>query len=139
MIRVPFDELFGAMDAIFDDAGVPDSKYSVPSFPPSEVLKFKDGTIEISLAVAGYKKDQISINTAENKIIVSTVDNYKPAEVEASLLSANRIKRSAFKSSFVVPEYKFNFAEIKASFEDGLLTITIPPKEKKEYKTVEIQ
>jgi len=136
MVRVPFDDLFGALDAVFDES---DGKYVVPNFPPCEVLKLKDGTVEITVAVAGYKKEQISITTAENKVIVSTVDDYKPKELESSsLLSANRIKRSAFKSSFVVPEYKFNFAEIKAKFEDGLLIITIPPKEKKEYKTITI-
>jgi HSP20 family molecular chaperone IbpA len=37
-----------------------------------------------------------------------------------------------------VPETKFDFNSITAKFEDGLLTITIPPKEKKEYKQITI-
>jgi HSP20 family molecular chaperone IbpA len=57
---------------------------------------------------------------------------------EISVISSNRIKRSAFKNSFIVPETKFDFNSITAKFEDGLLTITIPPKEKKEYKQITI-
>ena len=138
MRRVPtyYNDLFDAMDAMFSES----EKYAVPQFPPCEVTKAKDGTVEISMSVAGYKKDDISISTDENKVIVSTVTDYKAPELPngVSLVSANRIKRSAFKNSFVVPETKFNFNEIKAKFEDGILTITIPPKEKKEYKQIAI-
>ena len=100
----------------------------------------KDGTVEIVMAVSGYKKSDITITTDENKVIVSTVDGYEAPEVpkDVALISSNRIKRSPFKSSFVAPETKFNFNEIKATFVDGLLTITIPPKEKKEYKQITI-
>ena len=131
-----YNDLFDAMNAMFSES----EKYAVPQFPPCEVTKAKDGTVEISMSVAGYKKDDISISTDENKIIVSTVTDYKAPELPngVTLVSANRIKRSAFKNSFVVPETKFNFNEIKAKFEDGILTITIPPKEKKEYKQIAI-
>ena len=131
-----YNDLFDAMDAMFSES----EKYAVPQFPPCEVTKTKDGTVEISMSVAGYKKDDISISTDENKIIVATVTDYKIPELPngVSLISANRLKRSAFKNSFVVPETKFNFNEIKAKFEDGILTITIPPKEKKEYKQIAI-
>jgi HSP20 family molecular chaperone IbpA len=129
-------DAFDAMDAMFSDS----EKYAVPQFPPSEVLKHKDGTIEISIAVAGYKKEDISISTEENKLVVSTISDYKAPKLpdEISVISSNRIKRSAFKNSFIVPETKFDFNSITAKFEDGLLTITIPPKEKKEYKQITI-
>lgn len=130
-----YNDLFDAMDAMFSG-----EKYAVPQFPPCEVLKNKDGTVEIVMAVSGYKKSDITITTDENKVIVSTVDNYEVPEIpkDVALISSNRIKRSPFKSSFVAPETKFNFNEIKATFVDGLLTITIPPKEKKEYKQITI-
>lgn len=131
-----YNDLFDAMDAMFSES----EKYAVPQFPPCEVTKAKDGTVEIAMSVAGYKKDDISISTDENKVIVATTYDYKAPELPngVSLISANRIKRSAFKNSFVVPETKFNFNEIKAKFEDGILTITVPPKEKKEYKQIAI-
>lgn len=131
-----YNDLFDAMDAMFSES----EKYAVPQFPPCEATKTKDGTVKISMSVAGYKKDDISISTDENKIIVATVADYKVPELpeNETLISANRLKRCAFKNSFVAPETKFNFNEIKAKFEDGVLTITIPPKEKKEYKQIAI-
>ena len=131
-----YNDLFDAMDAMFSN----EEKYAVPQFPPCEVLKNKDGTVEISLAVAGYKKEDIAISTAENRVLVSTIEDYKAPEIskDVSILSANKIKRNAFKTSFIVPESKFNFNEIKAKFEDGILTIVVPPKERKEYKQITI-
>lgn len=131
-----YNDLFDAMDAMFSES----EKYAVPQFPSCEARKAKDGTVKIIMFVAGYKRDDISISTEENKIVVATVADYKAPELpeDETLISANRLKRSAFKSSFVAPETKFNFNEIKAKFEDGVLTITIPPKEKKEYKQIAI-
>lgn len=131
-----YNDLFRAMDAMFSE----NEKYAVPQFPPSEMLKSKDGTLEITLAVAGYNKEDVFISTDENKILVSTVEGYKAPELskDITLVSSNRLKRSPFKISFVVPETKFNFAEITAKFNNGLLTITIPPKVKKEYRSIVI-
>ena len=73
----------------------------------------------------------------ENKIIIGTVDDYKKPEIEeGTKVLAGGIKTPAFKNSFAVPETKFNFNEITASFKDGVLEIAIPSKEKKEYKPV---
>ena len=131
-----YNDLLDALDAMFSS----DEKYAVPQFPPTEMVKSKDGTVFISLAISGYKKEDISISTEENKVLVSTVEGYKMPELsnDFTVVSTNRIKRSPFKTSFIVPETKFNFNEIKAKFEDGILTITVPPKEKKEYKQIVI-
>lgn len=131
-----YNDLFSAMDAMFSDA----EKYAVPQFPPCEVLKHKDGTVEIVMTVAGYKKEDIAVTTDENKIVIATVDGYKVPELpeDVSYISSNRIKRSPFKDSFIAPETKFDFNSITAKFENGILTVTIPPKEKKEYKKIEI-
>jgi len=129
-----YNDLLDALDAMFSS----DEKYAVPQFPPTEMVKSKDGTVFISLAVSGYKKEDISITTDENKVYVSTVDGYKAPNLpeDCAIVSTNRIKRSPFKTYFIVPETKFDFSNISAKFEDGILTITVPPKEKKEYKKI---
>lgn len=129
-------DAFDAMDAAFNKC----EKYAVPSFPPCEVQKRKDGTVDIFLAIAGYEKENIGISTEENKLVVSTVEGYEAPKVAegVTVLSTNRIKRSPFKTSFLLPETKFNFNEITATFKDGILSIVVPPKEKKEYKQIEI-
>ena len=128
------------LDAIFNGSLVPaKSIYSAPSFPPSDMIQRKDGTVEITLALAGYSKDDIKVSTEENRVIISTIDDYKaPVREEGTKVIVGNIKHSAFSSKFVIPETKFNFAEISAKFDNGLLTLTIPPKEKKEYKAISI-
>ena len=143
-----FDELFNALDmvnSIFDDDATNVGhktavEYSLPAYPPCEMLKAKDGTLTINFAVAGFKKEDLEITFDENKVVVKTVDDYKVPELakDVSFIGCNRIKKSAFKTDLIVPESKFNFGEITAKFENGILSLIIPPKEKREYKPVSI-
>ena len=142
-----FDELLNTMDAanaVFDDAlaGRQNAKveYTLPNYPPCEMLKAKDGTVIMNFAVAGFKKEDLEIAFDENKVVIKTVDSYKPVQLpeNTELLGSQRIRKAAFKHSFYLPESKFNFGEVSAKIEDGILSISIPPKEKREYKAVTI-
>lgn len=135
-----YDSLFEALDAMFsmDPEKTCDETYSMPHFPSSELIYAKDGTAYLNFALAGYKKTDFSITTEENKIVVSTVEEYKEPEVEGKLIGGG-IRKSPFKREFTIPETKFKFDEISAKFEDGILSITIPPKEKKVYKPIDIK
>lgn len=137
-------ELFEAMDTLdkmFSGTDSSDYRYAVPQFPPTELLKRKDGSVDIRLAVAGYKKEDIEITTDENRIVVSTTDGYEQPvnDKDVVVISQSRIKRSPFKNSFIVPETKFDLTSIKAKYDEGILTITVQPKERKEYKKIEIE
>jgi HSP20 family molecular chaperone IbpA len=130
-----YDELFDALDAL--DRG----PINVSSnFPPFEMVEDKEGTVTITLALAGYTDDAIEIQPGENKIIVKTKDDYKTPKLPdgSKLLGSSTIKRSAFKATFVVSETKYNFAEITAKRNFGELVITVPPKEKKVYNPISI-
>lgn len=138
------NDLFEEMNSFFEEMDSPkyvskNVSYAVPNFPPSEMRKLKDGTVKLEMALAGYSDADIDISTEENKLVVSTKEDYKQPELEeGAKILGGKIKRCAFKSSFIVPETKFSFADITAKFEGGILTITIPPKEKKEYKKISI-
>ena len=101
--------------------------------------------MQFEFALAGYKKEDIEINFDENKIILSTVKDYKaPEKKEKEKELANNIKKPSFKYSYIVPETKFKFEgiqqeNIKAKFEDGILTVVIPPIEKKVRPTINIK
>lgn len=134
-----FDMLNAAFDADSDSLTAKATGYSIPSFPPSEMIQNKDGTVKITVALAGYKKQDVVISTEENKVVISTSEDYKKPELEEGVkVIAGNIKHSKFRTCFTIPETKFNFSEISAKFEDGLLEIVVPPKEKKEYKTISI-
>ena len=131
-----YDDLFSAMDDMFSE-----EKYAVPQFPHCEVRKNKkNGTVKIIVFLAGYKKDEISVTTEENRIVVATVPDYKVPDLpeDEMLISSKGLTLKPFKSSFLMPETKYDFNGIAASIDNGVLTLTVPPKEKKEYKAIDI-
>lgn len=138
-----YKDLFDVMDSLFESVpsgGTSSCKYAVPSFPPSNIVVKEDGSMQFEFALAGYKKEDIEINFDENKIILSTVKDYKaPEKKEKEKELANNIKKPSFKYSYIVPETKFKFDGTTAKFEDGILTVVIPPIEKKVRPTINIK
>ena len=137
-----YTDLFDFMDAMFSMDPISSSyydSYTVPNYPPSEVVQLKDGTVKIRLSLNKFKKEDIEIKTGENKITVKTVDDYKEPKIEENVLwQKSSFKTKPFNSYFTIPETKFKFDEITAKFEDGILELTVPPKEKKEVRKISI-
>ena len=130
-----FDDPF----ADFKDAGT--IGYTVPAFPPTDIRINKNGEMELKFALAGYSKEELSLDYKDNKLILSTSEKYnKDANKvgENEKLIASNFKHSSFSYSYFLPEVKFNIAELKADFKDGVLCILVPPKEKKEDKKVNL-
>lgn len=90
------------------------------AFPPQNISSLEDGSTEIQLALAGYKKEDLQISVEENVLKIScdcsTNDNKK--------YISRGIARRKFRKSFMLNRGH----EVKsASMEDGLLTILISP------------
>lgn len=103
------------------------------SYPPYNVVKIDDDKIVMEFAVAGFKKDDISITTEKN---VLSIKAEKPETDEKSYLHKGIAARK-FTRSFNLPEY---FEVESAGFEDGILYIDLIrniPEEKKP-KTISI-
>jgi molecular chaperone IbpA len=99
------------------------------SFPPYNISKDGD-RYEITMALAGYKKDQISVKVNERELIVKSVIADATTDEDKELLHHGIAQRN-FTSTFALGEY----VQVKAAkLEDGLLTINLElelPEEKK--------
>lgn len=97
-------------------------------FPPYNIIKNEDN-YEIVMALAGYKREQLSIKVEERTLIVETID--KDSEDPSGEVIHQGIAQRNFRSTFVLGEY----VQVKgAKLEDGLLTINLElelPEEKK--------
>lgn len=60
---VGFDRLSRLMDAAFDDAN--------PSYPPYNIERTGDDTYRITMAVAGFGEDDLSITSQDNQLLIS--------------------------------------------------------------------
>lgn len=76
-MTVGFDRLFSTFEEV--DRLLGNGK--PPSYPPYNIVKNGDNDYEIQIAVAGFSRDDITVETNQNKLIVSGVCN-KPEDIE---------------------------------------------------------
>jgi molecular chaperone IbpA len=109
---IGFDRLFDLMDESLRFE--PEDHY-----PPCNIVRTGEDTFRISLAVAGFKPDQIDVNVNRNTLTIT-------GRVDEKQDKGEYLYRGIAGRQF---ERRFNladFVEVKdASFEDGLLQIEL--------------
>lgn len=101
----------------------------------------KDGYMEIQIELAGYKKSEIEmlpeeIKDGKTRLTVKTVKEW-PEKIDGKVLRDGRL-RTNFNKTFDL-QSSLDSSKIEASYVDGLLTITIPEKEKEKPQKIEIK
>ena len=108
---VGFDRLFDLAQAAAQHAGE-------DNYPPYNIERLGEDSYQISLAVAGFSPDEISI-TAEQNVV--TIEGNKPEKAEREFLYRG-ISTRHFKRQFNLADY----VQVKnASFDNGLLKIEL--------------
>ena len=108
---VGFDRLFDLAQAAAQHAGE-------DNYPPYNIERLGEDSYQISLAVAGFSPDEISI-TAEQNVV--TIEGNKPEKTEREFLYRG-ISNRHFKRQFNLADY----VQVKdASFDNGLLQIEL--------------
>lgn len=127
---VGFDRLFSTLDEL-------DKAFSVTkpqTYPPYNIAKIDDYNYEIQIAVAGFSREDITVETNQNKLIVTGVS--KKPETDVQYFHHGLAMRD-FKHSYTL----FDISIVRsADIVDGILTIKIEnvvPEEKKP-KTIPI-
>ncbi len=107
---VGFDRLFDLAESA--------QRASEDNYPPYNIERLADDRYQISLAVAGFSPDEISI-TAEQNVV--TIEGTKTEKAEREFLYRG-ISTRAFKRQFNLADY----VQVKdASFNNGLLKIEL--------------
>ena len=79
------------------------------------------------MMLPGIKKQDISVDLEENKLLIFNNQKDSDNENENKYLKFG-FKKQLFKKEFHLPENIDN-AKISASFEDGILIVSLPKKE----------
>jgi len=109
---IGFDRLFDLMDESLRFE--PEDHY-----PPCNIIRTGEDTYRISLAVAGFKPEQINVSVQQNVLTISGSANEKRAESDYLYRG---IAGRPFERRFGLADY----VEVKgASLEDGLLQIEL--------------
>lgn len=107
--------------------------HQVKKSPALANIKEFDGHFLISLAIPGFNKSNVEIKQ-ENNILI--VQGKQEANNEAKFLK-KEFAPTEFTRTFTIPE-DVNVDSISATFEQGILNITISKGEKAQPKKIEI-
>jgi len=125
---VGFDRLFSTLDGL--NVAEPKSAY-----PPYNIERTGDDTYRISVAVAGFSKDEISIQTKENNLHI------KGGKLEQESTEREFLHRGIAERAFDLRFQLADYVEVSsATVENGLLHLELKRElpESKKPRQIEI-
>ena len=135
-ISVGFDSVFDQFESMLDtDLNFP----RVSNYPPYNIRKTGKLTYDIEVALAGYSKEDVSVEYADNVLtIVSKIDQ-ETQEVEDNdgVLHKGIAKRNFSRTFTIADDVEVKGAELK----DGLLRVSLVKivPEGKKPRTIKIK
>ena len=90
-----------------------------------------DDAYEVEVAAPGMSKEDFKVNLGDESITISA-DKESSTEDSGRNYKKREFNYAKFSRSFSIPE-EVDTSMVKASYEEGILTITLPKKE--EFKT----
>ena len=123
---IGFDSIFNEMvNGIHSNAG---------SYPPYNIVKESDSSYTISLAVAGFGKDEIKVQQDGNALSISAEKEDSQEDIEYLYKG---IGTRSFKREFSLADY----VEVTSSkLDNGILVVTLEQniQDEKKPRTIEI-
>ena len=96
------------------------------SVPPVNIRE-TDNAFEVELSAPGKSKDDFNIEL-DNEMLTISSEQKTENTVEEGKFTRREFSHSSFRRSFTLPE-TVKEDEIKASYENGILKISLPKKE----------
>jgi HSP20 family protein len=120
----------GMLDRFFSDS----MSAALKQFTPAMDIAEDEKSYEIHVAVPGVKKSDFNINLIDGKLTVSG-ERKMEEKKEGKNFHSLETQFGSFRRSFFLPEDVVT-DQIEASYEDGVLKLILPKKEKKLAKAV---
>ena len=105
--------------------------------PKNDILDH-DNEIEVQAALPGVKKEDLDVTINNQTITIRASTKEEKKEEEKGKYFRREITRGEFQRTVSLPD-NVDDENAKASFNDGILTVTIPKTEKSKRKTIEIK
>ena len=131
--RSVFSDFFTDIDRMFDNDFflMPmNLKRQMEGKVPSVNIRDKEKEYLIEVAAPGMKKEDFNIDMEEGMLTISSQREEDKTE-ERENYKRREYNYSSFSRSFNLPE-NVKSEEIKAHYEDGILSLTIPKKQEQE-------
>jgi molecular chaperone IbpA len=119
MPRNDFDRLFDQLETLTVGFGpfFRDFQVTTQSYPPHNIVRNSETEFTLELAVAGFKKDQITATMQEGNL---TIKGDKTNAGSEDDYQYRGIANRSFSKSFKIAEY---YEIVGAKLEDGILSV----------------
>jgi len=129
--RTVLDDLFGDIFEEFPTY----LRQSTQGYPVADIYRGEDGATIMEFALAGFSRSELSVDISpENRSITVSANS---GEDERD--GGRRIARRSFTKTFVNYDNNLDVTGATASFENGLLTVSVPPRPEVKPVSIEIQ
>jgi molecular chaperone IbpB/HSP20 family protein len=104
--------------------------YSVYPFPPANIYMLPDKTMVFEFALAGYRDSDVQLEFQGENMVLSARAPDQTVDSDDVIFFNRRLKFSDIpEQKYFVPEDKFNREAARAVFKNGILKITVPPRD----------
>ena len=133
-VTVGFDNIFDHFERMFD--GEVYNAVSV-NYPPYNIVKTGENTYDVEVALAGFSKDDIDVEYAENILTIKS-KKVETKDKDGNDILHKGISKRYFSKAFTIAEH----VEVKgAELKDGLLKVSMERiiPEAKKPRTIKIK
>lgn len=104
--------------------------YPFHSYPPANIYMTDDKTIVFEFALAGFREEDIELEMQGEYLVLSASAPDSEVPPENAHFFKRRLKLKSFRDQkYFVPEDKFDRDKVSALFTNGILRVTIPPRD----------
>jgi HSP20 family protein len=118
-----FDDFFKPWNEWFENGNLFGRTMNIPAVNISE----HKNEYQVALAIPGMKKDDFKIDVDGNMLTISS-EKEETKKEEEKRFTRKEYNYSSFSRSFTLPE-EINKETIEATYQDGVLNISLPRKE----------
>jgi len=126
-----------SLSSMFNEMWNEDMNETTSFFRPSVDVLESESAFEIHLSIPGLKKKEISIDLKNDVLTISGERKQKEEKKEAKY-HIGEIRYGKFSRTFRLPE-NVNSDAIEATFNDGVLELSIPKSEAQKPKSISIK
>ena len=137
------NSMFPEFPSLFDDVftrdlfGMPSRRLLNTNTIPSVNVKETDDAYELEMAVPGMEKKDFKIELQHGRLVISAQrESSNEEKNEKNQFSRKEFSYESFSRSFSIPENMVDTEAIKANYQNGILNIVVPKKEKSSLDTI---
>jgi HSP20 family molecular chaperone IbpA len=109
---------------------------STQGYPVADIYRHPDGGTIMEFALAGFSKDELSLEVLPDKKSITVSAESKSGE---NIDIDRRIARRGFKKTYINYDNNLDLSAISAEYANGLLSIVIPARPETKPLTIRIK